>query len=109
MAAERRMGRATDLRLIRYKETLSGKVNPRYLNKNQFWASDRSRYSRSLAQQKKKKKKKNEHAQKSKVRENGKENRTFMPRGTGMGMADPSNQMQMNKDEKKKSEASQPL
>jgi hypothetical protein len=28
------------------------------------------------------------------------ENRTFMPRGTGMGMADPSNQMQMNKEKK---------
>jgi hypothetical protein len=27
-------------------------------------------------------------------------NRTFMPRGTGMGMADPSNQMQMNKEKK---------
>lgn len=46
--------------------------------------------------------KKNEHAQKSKAREKGKENRTFMPRGTGMGMADPSNQMQMNKDKKKR-------
>ncbi|KAJ5193582.1 hypothetical protein N7449_009724 [Penicillium cf. viridicatum] len=41
-------GRATGLCFKRYKETLSGKVNPRYLNKSQFRASGREQVDDSL-------------------------------------------------------------
>lgn len=41
-------GRATGICFKRYKETLSGKVNPRYLNKNRFRASGHEQVDHSL-------------------------------------------------------------
>lgn len=42
------VGRATGLCFKRYKETLSAKVNPRYLNKSQLRASGREQVDYSL-------------------------------------------------------------